>query len=176
MARTLLHDPEVLIMDEPANGLDPQARIDMRKLLTRLAEAGKTLIVTSHILSELSRICSNVAILTQGRLRLHGPLTEVMSKLHSHRKFEALLASSDQLDLARQVILEAETDQAVRNVSVSIPESIVRFETNQTDPALASLLARLIDRQVAISQFREVPVDLEDAFLTVAGTAEDRPA
>ena len=72
IARTLLHDPEVLILDEPANGLDPQARIEMRDLLLRLAEMGKTLIVTSHILPELSRICDQVAIITHGRLRAFG--------------------------------------------------------------------------------------------------------
>ena len=65
IARTLLHDPEVLILDEPANGLDPEARIEMRELLLRLAGFGKTLIVTSHILPELSHICDRVAILHQ---------------------------------------------------------------------------------------------------------------
>src|SRR5437762_6648943 len=74
IARTLLHDPEVLILDEPANGLDPQARIEMRLLLLRLAGMGKTLLVTSHILPELSRICHRVAIITKGRLRAYGTL------------------------------------------------------------------------------------------------------
>ena len=74
IARTLLHDPDVLILDEPANGLDPQARIDMRQILLRLAQMGKTLIVTSHILPELSRICDTVAIITQGKLRAFGTL------------------------------------------------------------------------------------------------------
>src|SRR5262245_19565010 len=66
LARTLLHDPPVLILDEPANGLDPQARIEMRDVLRRLAEAGKALLVTSHILPELSRVCHRVAIITKG--------------------------------------------------------------------------------------------------------------
>src|SRR5215831_19890599 len=67
VARTLLHDPAVLILDEPANGLDPQARIEMRQLLLDLANRGKTLLVTSHILPELARICHRVAIITRGR-------------------------------------------------------------------------------------------------------------
>src|SRR5260370_27097488 len=69
IARTLLHDPEVLILDEPANGLDPQARIEMRQLLLDLAKRGKTLIVTSHVLPELARVSDCIAIITRGRLR-----------------------------------------------------------------------------------------------------------
>ncbi len=91
IARTLIHDPQVLVLDEPANGLDPQARIDMRKLLLRLADMGKTLIVTSHILPELSRICSVIAIITQGRLRAYGPLGEIMRHLQQRRTFEVQL-------------------------------------------------------------------------------------
>src|SRR5262245_8040804 len=72
IARTLLHDPEVLILDEPANGLDPAARIEMRQLLLDLAHRGKTLLVTSHVLPELARICHRVAIITRGRLRAFG--------------------------------------------------------------------------------------------------------
>jgi ABC-2 type transport system ATP-binding protein len=73
LARTLLHDPEVLILDEPANGLDPQARIEMRQVLLDLAGRGKTLLVTSHVLPELARVCHRVAIITRGRLRPPAP-------------------------------------------------------------------------------------------------------
>ena len=81
IARTLLHDPAALILDEPANGLDPQARIEMRQLLLDLADRGKTLIVTSHILPELARICHRVAIITRGRLRAFGTLDEIARQL-----------------------------------------------------------------------------------------------
>ncbi|MFM8216145.1 MAG: ABC transporter ATP-binding protein, partial [Pirellula sp.] len=92
IARTLLHNPEVLILDEPANGLDPKARIEMRQLLLQLAAQGKTLIVTSHILPELSRICNVVAIVTAGQLRAFGSVDEVMGKLCPQRNFEVQLA------------------------------------------------------------------------------------
>src|SRR5262245_3895146 len=81
LARTLLHDPVALILDEPANGLDPQARIEMRQLLLGLAARGKTLIVTSHILPELARICDRVAIITRGRTRAYGQLDELTGQL-----------------------------------------------------------------------------------------------
>src|SRR6266446_5840199 len=76
LARTLIHDPKVLILDEPVNGLDPQARIEMRDLLIQLSQRGKTLLVTSHILPELARICTRVAILTNGALRAFGTVEE----------------------------------------------------------------------------------------------------
>ena len=85
IARTLLHDPSVLILDEPANGLDPQARIEMRQILLRLAELGKTLMVTSHILPELSRICDQVAILNRGQLQAFGTLAEIMRNVSQQR-------------------------------------------------------------------------------------------
>ena len=85
IARTLLHSPEVLILDEPANGLDPQARIEMRQVLLDLAERGKTLIVTSHVLPELARICHRVAIITRGRLRAFGTLPEIARQLSQLR-------------------------------------------------------------------------------------------
>src|SRR4029077_803176 len=91
VARTLLHDPQVLILDEPANGLDPQARIEMRNLLLALAQMGKTLIVTSHILPELSRICNQVAIITHGQLRAFGTLDEIMRTVSQQRTIEVQL-------------------------------------------------------------------------------------
>src|SRR5260370_18255204 len=81
LARTLLHDPEVLILDEPANGLDPQARIEMRQVLLDLAARGKTLLVTSHVLPELTRGCHRVAIITRGKLRACGTLEEITRQL-----------------------------------------------------------------------------------------------
>src|SRR5438874_2189547 len=98
VVRTLLHDPEVLILDEPANGLDPQARIEMRQLLLDLAARGKTLLVTSHILPELARVCHRVAIITRGKLRAIGTLAEITRQLSQLRPMEVLLARAEQID------------------------------------------------------------------------------
>src|SRR5579871_2606417 len=100
VARTLLHDPEVLILDEPANGLDPQARIEMRELLLDLANRGKTLLVTSHILPELARICHRVAIITRGRLRAFGTLEEITRQLIQLRPMEILLTNAEHIQQA----------------------------------------------------------------------------
>src|SRR5947209_4335768 len=104
VARALLHDPPVLILDEPANGLDPQARIEMRQLLLDLAAEGKTFLVTSHVLPELARICNRVAIITRGRLRAFGTLPEITRELSQLRPMEVLLTGAEQIDRVAALI------------------------------------------------------------------------
>jgi ABC-2 type transport system ATP-binding protein len=169
IARPLLHDPEVLILDEPAAGLDPHARIEMRELLVRLARLGKTLIVTSHILPELSRICDQLAIITQGKLRAAGTLDEIMKEVRQQRLVEVQLASRDQTAQAADVLRDLLGNGAA--VTASTTEAIVRFETRGSDDDLGGLLADLLRRQVRVTQFRELPCDLEDAFLSVTREA-----
>lgn len=170
IARTLLHDPEVLILDEPANGLDPKARIDMRELLLRLADMGKTLIVTSHILPELSRICDVVAIIHQGRLRAFGTLDEITRKLQQQRMVEIQVDSEE--DIERAAALAREYVASKTEVAVSQAESTVRFRTERSEKELGSLLAGLVNAGIVVTQFREIAGDLEDAFLTVTRTDE----
>ncbi len=165
IARTLLHDPQVLILDEPANGLDPQARIDMRELLLQLAEMGKTLIVTSHILPELARICDTVAIITHGKLRAFGTQADIMRQVSQRRTFEVQLVDSGQLSMAGQVVTSFFGSQS--DMSLSEAEAIVRFDADSPDRDLASLLATLVEKGISIAQFREIAKDLEDAFLSV---------
>ncbi len=173
IARTLLHDPQVLILDEPANGLDPEARVDMREILLRLARSGKTLLVTSHILPELSRICDRVAILTHGKLRAFGTLDEIMSQVSQRRLFEVELSTEDQIDVTCDIArrhVEPDSD-----VAGSATELIVRFHTVKSDEEMGQLLAELIQSGVKVTQFREMPSDLEDAFLSVTrATAADK--
>lgn len=170
IARTLLHDPVALILDEPANGLDPQARIEMRQLLLSLAERGKTLIVTSHILPELARICHRVAIITRGKLRAYGTLDEIARQLSQTRTMEVLLTRADDVDRVAQVIREKIEPGA--EVTPSIPESVVRFRTAKNEDDLSALLAALVSFGLSVGQFREVQSDLEEAFMTVARADE----
>jgi ABC-2 type transport system ATP-binding protein len=166
IARTLLHDPPALILDEPANGLDPQARIEMRQLLLGLAERGKTLIVTSHILPELARICHRVAIITRGKLRAYGTLSEIARQLSPLRTMEVLLARSDDVDRAADLVRRQLEPGA--EVTPSAAEFAVRFRTAKEEEELAGLLSALVSAGIAVTQFREVQTDLEEAFMTVA--------
>ena len=175
LARTMMHDPEVLILDEPANGLDPQARIDMRTMLLRLSELGKTLIVTSHILPELARICDVVAMITRGKLRAAGTVDTIMRQIQQRRTFEVMLLEETALTPVAETLQawlgEKEGDLAPNGneITQSETERIVRFSTALTDEQLSPLLGQLIAGGETILQFREVTTDLEDAFLHVAG-------
>jgi ABC-2 type transport system ATP-binding protein len=166
IARTLLHDPVALILDEPANGLDPQARIEMRQLLLDLAARGKTLIVTSHILPELARICHRCAIITRGKLRAYGTLPEIGRQLNQLRTMEVLLTGAGNIDRVESAVKSAIEPGA--EITSSPAEFAVRFRTARTDEQLTSLLSGLVSSNLGVAQFREVQTDLEEAFMTVA--------
>jgi ABC-2 type transport system ATP-binding protein len=168
LARTLLHDPPVLILDEPANGLDPPARIEMRKLLLALAERGKTLIVTSHILPELARICHKIAIITRGKLRAYGTVAEIGRQLTQQRQVEVLLTRADAVDAVAEVVRKH--IEPGGEVTASAAESAVRFRTAKDEDGLAAVLAALVAAGLGVAQFREVQTDLEEAFMTAART------
>lgn len=164
IARTLLHDPAVLILDEPANGLDPEARIEIRQILLHLAGLGKTLIVTSHILPELSRICDRVAILSRGRLQAVGTLAEIMRSFNEQRRIEVQLGERD--GLARVTEIVRTHIEPTAEIEPSTAEAVVRFRTSRTERELAALLRALVSAEIEVTQFREIPSDLEDAFLS----------
>ena len=181
IARTLIHDPQVIILDEPANGLDPQARIEMRGMLLRLAKLGKTLIVTSHILPELARVCDVVAMITKGKLRAFGTVDEIMRDIQQRRTFEVLLLNDSDVGRVGTMISKwldehesndgNEGSESKALVDANKAESMVRFSTSLNDDKLATLLGQLVQQGEAIAQFRELATDLEDAFLSVAGAA-----
>ena len=166
LARTLLHDPKVLILDEPVNGLDPQARIEMRDLLIELAAQGKTLVVTSHILPELARICQQVAIVTHGKLRAFGSVDEIGRQVTQQRTMEIQLISSGQVAPVAKILRQVLEPTA--EVIEAQAEATVRFRTAKSEAAMGKLLALLIKSNATVTQFREVQTDLEEAFMTFA--------
>lgn len=166
IARTLIHDPRVLILDEPANGLDPQARIEMRDLLLRLAAMGKTLLVTSHILPELARICSRMAIITHGKLRAYGTVEEIGRQVSRKRTVEVQLLDSEQVSRTADLVRNAVEPEA--EVTAAVAEAAVRFRTVQSEAELGELLTKLIQGGIRVAQYREVQTDLEEAFMSFA--------
>jgi ABC-2 type transport system ATP-binding protein len=179
LARTLLHDPQVLILDEPANGLDPEARVEIREILLRLAQLGKTLIVTSHILPELSRICDRVAILMGGRLRAFGTLDEIMRRVTQQRRIEVQLVTAERIEQAAGLVRQLASEAT--DVTAHPAEAVIRFRSAMPDRRLGEVLGGLVQAGTAVAQFRELQSDLEDAFLSVTreestGAAEgERP-
>ena len=141
--------------------------------MLRLADLGKTLIVTSHILPELSRICDTVAIMTYGKLRAFGPLSDVMRQISQQRIIEIQLVESNQLEQAAAQVRSFVAPAT--EVTISKTESVVRFPTAKSEKELSSLLAKLVDARIEIGQFREIQTDLEDAFLTITRGDRQKP-
>jgi ABC-2 type transport system ATP-binding protein len=158
LAHALVHDPQVLLLDEPASGLDPRARVEMRELLRELGAMGKTIVVSSHILSELAELCDSVGIIEKGRLIASGSLEEIRRQVRQDRTLQIRLLSD--LGEAEQV---TRNQRGVRDVYVVNGTLEVRFVGD--DEAAAALLEVLVHRGVRIVSFSEVMSDLEEAFL-----------
>jgi ABC-2 type transport system ATP-binding protein len=143
----------------------------MRHLLLDLAARGKTLLVTSHVLPELARICHRVAIITRGQLRAFGTLDEITRQLSQLRPMEVVLTRADQID--RVVELVRQHIEPGAAIDPSPTEAVVLFQTARREEELAGLLAALVSAGVGVTQFREVQTDLEDAFMTVARSDQE---
>ena len=162
LAKTLLHDPKVLILDEPASGLDPRARIEFRELLRELQNMGKTILVSSHILTELSTICNTVGIIEKGKLVASGDVSEILLSLRTHRQFHITLLEI--ADSTRAVSL-IEKQTGIQKVEATGSELSVTLDA--TEKEIATLLEKLVSEKIRITQFREELVDLETAFMTL---------
>ncbi|MCX7935277.1 MAG: ABC transporter ATP-binding protein [Planctomycetota bacterium] len=167
IAKTLMHDPKVLFLDEPANGLDPRARIDMRALIRDLAALGKTVLVSSHILPELASICDRVGIIERGVMLAQGTVEEIMRKVQPNRLVNMQFLGDSQTVLALAQGLE-------RAGYIQKPEimgDILQFEVGGRDEEIAKILRFFIAKKVNVVWFREEQADLEKAFLKVTDGA-----
>jgi ABC-2 type transport system ATP-binding protein len=168
LARVLLHDPQVLLLDEPASGLDPRARIEMRGLLKRLQGLGKTILVSSHILPELADICNRVGIIEYGRLLACGDVQELLAKVRGRPVIRLRVAGAAE-DAAR--LLETAAEAA--GVAVRDGEVLVTLADGVTEPS--ALAARLVSAGHRLLSMREQEVNLETAFLELTKGALGRP-
>ncbi len=169
IARTLMHDPQVLLLDEPASGLDPRARVQMRVLLRKLADSGKTLMVSSHILPELAAICDSIAILHQGQLKASGTIETVLKTLQRDRLMEVKCIGS--IENAGKVL---QGNEHCSKIELSdIEKDILRFRFSGDDAVLSDLLARLNAENSRVVTLREVPLSLEDAYMSISGIGNE---
>jgi ABC-2 type transport system ATP-binding protein len=158
LAHVLVHDPQVLLLDEPASGLDPRARVEMRELLRELGAMGKTIVVSSHILMELAELCDSVGIIEKGRLVASGPLDEITRHVKQGRTLRLKLISAQ--DEAEAVLRDQPGVGQVYEAN-----GFLEVEFLGDDEATASLLETLVARGVRVVSFGEVTSDLEDVFL-----------
>ena len=160
LARALVSDPQVLILDEPAAGLDPRARVELRELLVLLADQGKAVFISSHILTELSEICHGVVIIEQGRILESGKIDEVMQKQAPKRTY-AMRVVEFQDRLVRDLMQFPYVDR---------PRSAgneVHFEVEGTEDNAFEVLNLLINHGYRVVEFRQTKANLEDIFMNV---------
>jgi ABC-2 type transport system ATP-binding protein len=158
LARVLLHDPQVLLLDEPASGLDPRARIEIRMLLKRLGTMGKTIMVSSHILPELADICNKVGMIEQGQLKFNGTVAELMRIVRPHTVLDVGVAGdrTAAAQLLESHALVSRVDVGEKHLTVTLVDG------HQDYSDLATLLVREGHKLMLL---REEELNLETAFM-----------
>jgi ABC-2 type transport system ATP-binding protein len=164
LAKTLVHDPKVLLLDEPASGLDPRARIEIKELLKELKSMGKTIIISSHILPELADFCNKIGIIEQGELVVSGDVQAIMQQVSGGRVFELKVAEDVE---GASALLEARAD--VRGVRPGERNGAGTLKIDYTgDPdEVHQLLRDLLVAGFKVQSFSEQETDLEDIFMKV---------
>lgn len=162
LARSLIHDPELLILDEPASGLDPRARVEMKEILKTLGDMGKTILISSHILPELSEMCTQIGIIDKGRMQIQGTVAEIMRQLTKKRLFHVKVLDETDVAAAR-----AREFASVRDVVEGEREIHFAFEGSEEERA--AILASMVRAGVPVIDFREQEGNLEEIFMTITG-------
>ncbi|MBI2352298.1 MAG: ABC transporter ATP-binding protein [Deltaproteobacteria bacterium] len=160
LAKTLIHDPQVLILDEPASGLDPRARIELRDTIKNLKVQGKTILISSHILAELGDFCDTIGIIEKSRLLATGTLSDIMSELRQHIVIEIQVL--DGLKQSEEIL---KAHRAVKSWTSS--GDLIRVEFDGRVEEICGLLQSLVKSGVQVQWFSEVPIDLEEVFMLV---------
>jgi ABC-2 type transport system ATP-binding protein len=163
VARVLLHDPKVLLMDEPASGLDPRARIEIRELLKELRRMGKTIIISSHILHELAELCNSVGIIEQGKLLFSGEVSEAMAQ--AQLGFMVIVGVEARTEDAAELLRKVEgVDQVELSTNSEEPRIEVMVNPESGLP-ISDLAGRLMAQGFRINELRREQVNLETAFM-----------
>jgi ABC-2 type transport system ATP-binding protein len=158
LARVLMHDPELLLLDEPASGLDPRARIELRELLKELQRMGKTILVSSHILHELSQFCTRIGIIEAGHMVAEGSLNDIYRKLDLKKLIHAQItnATPEMLEKIRGIAGVASVEQGADRISIQVREFDLPAE---------ELLDKIIALGARVRMFQPEAIDMETAFM-----------
>lgn len=169
LARVLLHDPQVLLLDEPLSGLDPRARIEMRNLLRKLGKLGKTIVVSSHILPELADICNKVGIINRGEMGFNSTIEDLLKEVRPNTILEIEIANSERHDEAGKFL------ESHASVSAVAEEKGV-FEVTLGDSLedYSQLSTALVEGGFAFKRFAEKETNLESAFMALTKGSGDK--
>lgn len=160
LAKTLVHDPPVLILDEPASGLDPRARLEVKALLKELRKMGKTILISSHILTELADCCTSIGIIERGQLLLHGPIDKVYRQINKNRHIEVRFTGSPEAGIGL-----IQSDPNVKRVDMNARTCV--FEMAGQDADVQRLMRQLVAADCGLISFAEKEPTLEDVFMMV---------
>ena len=161
LAKTLVHDPPVLILDEPASGLDPRARVEVKALLKELRKMGKTILISSHILTELADCCTSIGIIERGKLLMHGPIEEVYRRIRRNRIIEIKF-----IENAEAGISLIRSQPETRSVEIENNHVTVELDADK-DEQVAALMEKLLAAGVRMHSFADKEPTLEDVFMLV---------
>ncbi|NLC56582.1 MAG: ABC transporter ATP-binding protein [Armatimonadetes bacterium] len=161
LAKTLVHDPQVLLLDEPASGLDPRARIEIKELLKELKRMGKTILISSHILPELADFCNKIGIIEKGELVISGGVQEILQQVAGGHVLEIRV-----LDDPQPAVAMLREVPSVRTAQVA-EDHAIRVEFSGDAEAQHALLRTLLQRGIRVQSFSEQRTDLEDLFMRV---------
>ena len=167
LARALIHDPSILILDEPTSGLDPRTRFEFKEILSELQESGKTIVISSHVLSELSELCTDIGIIDQGRMVLEGNINDILSRVNTSNPLVISVFSN--VDKALAIL---KSHPCVQTISLREQDICVRFSGDSQDEAL--LLQQLIDSDVLVNGFTREKGSLESVFMQLTEHEEER--
>jgi ABC-2 type transport system ATP-binding protein len=160
LAKTLVHDPPVLILDEPTSGLDPRARLEVKALLKELRRMGKTILISSHILSELADCCTSIGIIERGQLLMHGPIDDVYRRIRRNRIVE--IRPLGNFDRALSIVRSRP-----EAIDVQVENQRITAELAADDEQIAQLLEQLLAGGVRLQSFAQKDPSLEDVFMLV---------
>ncbi|HML20838.1 MAG TPA: ABC transporter ATP-binding protein [Aggregatilinea sp.] len=163
LARTLAHDPEVLILDEPASGLDPRARIEIRELLVEMARMGKTIFFSSHILADVAEICTHLGIIESGQMVAQGTVSEIRQQLLPTR--EIIITLLNRTEEAKETLMKVEGVTGVTDLPTEQGRGRIRVDFSGSDEAVSQLLLALSSQSIPVVSFSEETRDLESVFM-----------
>lgn len=167
LARSLIHDPKVLILDEPASGLDPRARIEMRDILKHLKSMGKTILISSHILPELAEMCDEIGVIDNGKLIAHGNVATIQAQLQGDKQI--IVRVVDELEKAR---LFFEEDPFISSIEVNNERHELSFNYRGSTDDQVNLLRKALLAGIPIYTLTEEEKDLEDVFMAITKGAD----
>jgi ABC-2 type transport system ATP-binding protein len=158
LARVLLHDPDLLLLDEPASGLDPRARIEMRELLKALKEMGKTILISSHILHELSQLCTRIGIIEAGKMVAQGSVNDIYRHLGLLR-----IVHVQVVEMTETLVSRMKAVPGVNSVEEQVDRLAIRLHEDQT--SIEDLHDHLVSAGARIRMFQPEAMDMETAFM-----------